>query len=164
MSTGADLRAVGHMAGVLLAETLVNLAEGARPTFAPLVGAARKPGEKFELTFFPDGFADAARRWLQSLATPDAVLVQFPAGKEGDQIRLLAPACDGTERMGFVVALQVAARDGAVETSTPGWKAYNGMPDTGFDPFLEGVGAGLSQHKRAEIFEAGFGALGAFRS
>lgn len=151
----------GHIAGRLLAENLINLADGVLPLNSPCGGAERKRGEdKFGLVHFPEGMTPVVQRWLSRTDLEAGVLVQHR--EDVHEVRLLVPACDGTEKLDFVCAIRYAAEAGAVKTSLPGYQLF-GVEQAVYDQFMDGVGAGMSEHKRANELDAGFGALGDYR-
>lgn len=151
----------GQIAGRLLAENLLDLADGVLPLNSPCGGAERKRGEdKFGLVHFPEGMTPVVQRWLSSGDLEAGVLVQHR--EDVHEVRLLVPACDGTEKLDFACVIRYAVEAGAVKTSLPGYQLF-GVEQAVYDQFMDGVGAGMAEHKRASELDAGFGALGHYR-
>jgi hypothetical protein len=167
-----DVYSTGEMAGKLFAECLLNYADGSQPLTYPCGGAARDHGtDKFSLVQFPEGMGDATQRWLSSPDRRDAVLMQFPdpAARSdsgplplGREIRFLLASCNGTSQLDLVCAFNVTFEGGKARTSLPGYRLFGASQDI-YDRFIEGLGDGMSSHRRAEELDEGFGELGAYR-
>ena len=155
-----DVRATGRMAGLLLAENLVNLADGELPMTSPCGGAGRMRGQaKFGLVHFPEGMTDMVKRWMRRPDLIEAVLIQH---READRELRLMLAGAGTGSFDLLCAFRYETDGGKVRTSQPGYQLLHVGQET-YDEFIEGVGEGVTQHKRASELDPGFGALGSYQ-
>ncbi len=164
MTQSRDVKAIGHAAGGLVAQTLVQLADGEYA--AAYIGIGRKaPESKLELVMF-DGGLDAAKAWVAKKDKVDAVVVGLD--EEEQEVRLLLGSTDEKRKYDMICSVRYALKDaGAVKraakakkamalvsTSTIGFLAET--PDeTVADEFLDGVLAGIYSHARAADLDVG---------
>jgi hypothetical protein len=161
MSGGRDLRAAGEMAGIMLAENLINLANGEVPMSDPLGGGYRKRGaEKFTLVHFAEGMNHGLQRWLLQTEWIDAFLLRHR--EDANELQLWVPSAPGTDKFDFACGFKYEAANGSLRTSFPGI-ALMEAGEAGeelCEEFLRGVMTGLAKHKRTR--ELGFGELGSY--
>jgi hypothetical protein len=167
-----DVKGIGHAAGGLVAQTLMQLADGEHtPSY---IGIGRTaPGDKLKLVMF-DGDLDGAKAWIAKKDKIDAVVVGLD--ETDREVRLLLGSDDATRKYDMICSVRYevkgtsiesrgatkkskkpAADEPAVETSTIGFLAET--PDELLaDVFLDSVLAGIYGHARAS--ELGVGTLG----
>jgi hypothetical protein len=159
-----DVKAIGHAAGGLVAQTLVQLADG--DYAASYIGLGRKaPEAKLELVMFEGGL-DAAKAWITTKDKVDAVVVGLDEDEQ--EVRLLLGCPDATRKYDMICSVRYAvngtgvkpkpkakAKPGpAVQTSTIGFLAETPDEDVA-DDFLDGVLAGIYSHARAAELDVG---------
>jgi len=165
MSTQSrDVKAIGHAAGGLVAQTLVQLADG--DYAAAYIGIGRKaPESKLELVMF-DGGLDAAKAWITKKDKVDAVVVGLDEKEK--EVRLLLGSTDAKRKYDMICSVRYAVKDAnvvknrakankataLVSTSTIGFLAET-PDDAVADDFLDGVLAGIYSHARAHDLDVG---------
>lgn len=165
--TTRDVKSIGHAAGGLVAQTLVQLADG--DYAASYIGIGRKAsGDPLKLVMFEDGL-DAAKAWIIKKDKIDAVIVGLDEDEQ--EVRLLLGSTDAARKYDMICSVRYEVRDETVvskkskkksaepvvNTSTIGFLAET--PDeTVADDFLDSVLAGIYGHARAK--ELGVGQLG----
>lgn len=159
-----DVRAIGHAAGGVVAQTLVALADGDHaPTY---VGIGRKtPGGKLDLVMFEDGL-DAAKAWVTAKDKAGAVVVGLDESER--EVRLLLGSRDASRKYDMICSVRYEVRDATVvkakakkkqaiplvQTSTIGFLAETPDEDVA-DAFLDSVLAGIYGHARAADLAVG---------
>lgn len=165
-----DVKSIGHAAGGLVAQTLVQLADG--DYAASYIGIGRKsPGDQLKLVMFEDGL-DGAKAWIATKDKCDAVVVGLD--EDEHEVRLLLGCPDAQRKYDMICSVRYEVRDqtvvskkakGAkpktplVNTSTIGFLAETDDEDVA-DDFLDSVLAGIYGHARAK--ELGVGQLGEY--
>lgn len=169
MTTKRDVKSIGHAAGGLVAQTLVQLADG--DYAANYIGIGRAaPGDQLKLVMFEGGL-DAAKAWIATKDKCDAVVVGLD--EEEHEVRLLLGCPDAKRKYDMICSVRYEVRDqtvvskkakGAkqpkaalVNTSTIGFLAETD-DETVADEFLDSVLAGIYGHARAK--DLGVGQLG----
>lgn len=164
MTQSRDVKGIGHAAGGLVAQTLVQLADGEYA--AAYIGIGRKaPNAKLELVMF-DGGLDAAKAWITKKDKVDAVVVGLDEKEK--EVRLLLGSTDAKRKYDMICSVRYAVKDAQtvknkakqnkatalVSTSTIGFLAET-PDDTVADEFLDGVLAGIYSHARAADLDVG---------
>ena len=163
-----DVKGIGHAAGGLVAQTLMQLADGEHtPSY---IGIGRTaPGDKLKLVMF-DGDLDGAKAWIAKKDKIDAVVVGLDEAER--EVRLLLGSDHATRKYDMICSVryevkgasvtkkkskQPVLNEPSVQTSTIGFLAET--PDELLaDAFLDSVLAGIYGHARAS--ELGVGTLG----
>ena len=167
-----DVAAIGQAAGGLVAETLVQLADGELLTTYVGIGRAA-PGDKLKVVMFEGGLDDA-KAWISKKDKVDAVVVGHD--DEEQEIRLLLGSNDATRKYDMICSFRYEVKGTsvgakpktkakpkagstktAIETSTIGFLAETD-DEIVCDQFLDSVLAGIYAHARAA--ELGVGKLG----
>lgn len=152
---------MGRAAGALLADTLLAIAGGTRPSRP--IGVARVGRELHRIAFASHAEAGA---WLNTPGLVEPLLLDVADG----ELRMLVPAVSSATSA--VTSFDIIWRvrfavdgDGAVLTSEPGFQTSDrdGVDEL-LDDFNDGVAAGLERHPRTAELREGFGALGPFDS
>jgi hypothetical protein len=164
MTQSRDVKAIGHAAGGLVAQTLVQLADGEYS--AAYVGIGRKVANaKLELVMF-DGGLDAAKAWITKKDKVDCVVVGLDEKEK--EVRLLLGSTDAKRKYDMVCSVRYKVKDAQtvknkakqnkatalVSTSTIGFLSET-PDDTVADEFLDGVLAGIYSHARAADLDVG---------
>lgn len=159
-----DVKAIGHAAGGVVAQTLVQLADGEHAP--PYVGIGRATaGDKLKLVMF-DGGLDAAKAWICQKDKIDAVVVGLDEDEQ--EVRLLLGCPDNARKYDMICSVRYEVRDATVvkakakkkqavplvKTSTIGFLAETDDEDMA-DAFLDSVLAGIYGHARAADLDVG---------
>ena len=162
-----DVKGIGHAAGGLVAQTLMQLADGEHtPSY---IGIGRTaPGDKLKLVMFDDD-VDGAKAWIAKKDKIDAVVVGLDESER--EVRLLLGSDHATRKYDMICSVRYEVKgtsvattkkkpvvdEPAVATSMIGFLAET--PDEKIaDAFLDSVLAGMYGHARAS--ELGVGTLG----
>ncbi len=162
-SDARDVKAIGHAAGGIVAETLVQLADGELLTSYVGIGRAAA-GDKLKMVIF-DGGLDAAKAWIIKKDKVDAVVVGLDGAE--NEVRLLLGSNDATRKYDMICSVRYEVKGKsvqakkkpskhapAVKTSTIGFLAET--PDEAVaDQFLDGVLAGIYSHARSDELHVG---------
>lgn len=170
MTEKRDVESVGRAAGGLVAQTLVQLADG---DFTPsYIGIGRKaPGAKLDMVVFEDGL-DGAKAWIAKKDKVDAVVVGLDEDER--EVRVLLGCPDAARKYDMICSVRYEVREATVvpkkkkanalnnplvQTSTIGFLAETPDEDVA-DKFLDSVLAGIYAHARAA--DLGVGKLGEY--
>lgn len=159
-----DVESIGRAAGGLVAQTLVQLADGEYA--ASYIGLGRKtPGAKLDLVMFEDGL-DGAKAWIAKKDKVDCVVVGLDEAEQ--EVRLLLGSPDAKRKYDMICSVRYEVKDAnvvkakakqkkataLVSTSTIGFLAET--PDEAVaDMFLDAVLAGIYGHARAADLDVG---------
>ena len=159
-----DVKGIGQAAGSLVAQTLLQLADGEHtPSY---IGIGRTaPKDKLKLVMF-DGDLDAAKAWITKKDKIDAVVVGLD--EKEHEVRLLLNSPDAKRKYDMICSVRYAVRDAKlvkakakkqqaeplVQTSTIGFLAETPDEDVA-DDFLDSVLAGIYSHVRAADLAVG---------
>jgi hypothetical protein len=155
-----DVAAIGQAAGGIVAETLVQLADGELLTSYIGIGRATA-GDKLKMVIF-DGGLDAAKAWITKKDKVDAVVVGLDG--EEKEVRLLLGSNDATRKYDMICSVRYEVKGKSVKkksknapsikTSTIGFLAET--PDERIaDQFLDSVLAGIYSHARSDELHVG---------
>lgn len=161
-----DVKQLGHAAGGLVAQTLLQVADGEYAV--SYVGLGRtQAGGKLELVMFGDGGLDAAKAWIAKKDKIDAVVVGLDEADR--EVRVLLGSTDATRKYDMICSVRYEVRDNTVvkkpkaktakavplvQTSTIGFLAETDDEDMA-DDFLDSVLAGIYGHARAKDLAVG---------
>lgn len=164
-----DVKGIGQAAGGLVAQTLLQVADG--DYAVSYIGIGRtSPGAKLELVMFGDGGLDAAKAWITKKDKVDAVVVGLDEADR--EVRVLLGSTDATRKYDMICSVRYEVRDNTVvkkgakgkgkgggsaalvQTSTIGFLAETD-DDEMADDFLDSVLAGIYGHARAKDLAVG---------
>lgn len=159
-----DVKAIGVAAGGVVAQTLVQLADGEHTPHYVGIGRTTA-GDKLKLVMF-DGGLDAAKAWIIKKDKIDAVVVGLDEAEK--EVRLLLGSTDEKRKYDMICSVRYEVRDATVvkakakkaqaialvKTSTIGFLAETPDEDMA-DDFLDSVLAGIYGHARAADLDVG---------